>query len=311
MDSTQLLASIKTSITVPSYQPRFSDDDLLSLANDEQLSLVVSEMKKLREDYFSIRSEIPVTALNENIYIPARAIGRTARDIRYQTPSSLEYNLPRIQLEDTYFYTNSQSGTPVGFYILGDYVVLLPTPSEDGTCIFYYDFKPSNIVKMNRVAKITAVGPDYVTVVGVPTNITIGSLTDITRQTPAYKVTYYDKSITNISGTTITLQGFSTLNPITGVVPGDYISLAQETGLVQMPDEAQQVLVQAVAVRVLEALAIPDQLKIVQDIYQRKIRLLRDTMQPRVEGANKKIINRNGLLRARATMRRFPSVSIP
>lgn len=310
MDSTKLLSSIKSAILVPSYQPRYTDADLLGLANDEQQSLIVSELKSLREDYFTIRSEIAIIAGQSEVYIPERAVGRTARDIRYFTQSSQEYSLPRIQLEDTYLYTNFASGNPTGFSLVGDNIVLLPTASDPGTCVVYYDFRPSAIVSMTRVAKVTAVGIDNVTVAAVPTNITIGSLADITRKTPAYKVTYYDRTITNISGGVITLDGFSVSNPITAVSVGDYISLAQETGLVQLPDEAQQTLIQAVAMRVLEGLNLPDQLNVVKDIYERKIRLMRDLMLPRVEGAVKKIINRNGLL-ARGSMRRFPSVNIP
>lgn len=310
MDSTKLLQYIKTAITVPTYQPRFSDEDLLGLANDEQQSLVVAELKNLREDYFTVRVEIAIVQNQSNIYIPERAVGRTARDIRYFTSSSEEYSLPRIQLEDTYYYTNFQSGNPTAFYIMGDDIILLPRASAPGTCVLYYDFKPSDIVKMTRVARITAVGVDTVTVAAVPSNITIGSLSDITRQTPAYKVTYYDRTITNIAGNVITLDGFSIASPITDVSVGDYISLAGETGLVQLPDEAQQVLIQAVAVRVLEALNLDSQLQIAKAIYDKKIRLMRDLMTPRVDGAVKKVINRQGLLR-RGSTRRFPSVSVP
>jgi hypothetical protein len=106
------------------------------------------------------------------------------------------------------------------------------------------------------------------------------------------------------------VSGF-TGTALSGVDVDDVVSTALETSIVQLPDEAAVVLIHATAVRVLEALSIPDQMKIAEEKLQQKIRACREILAPRVEGSLPKVIQRDGLLRGRSTVRRFPSVSVP
>jgi hypothetical protein len=157
---------------------------------------------------------------------------------------------------------------------------------------------------------VTAVGTNTITLSKVPSNLTIGSKIDVTDNKPAYPLVYKDLTITNISGVVITVSGF-TGTALSGVDVDDVVSTALETSIVQLPDEAAIVLIHATAVRVLEALSIPDQMKIAEDKMQQKIRACREILSPRVEGSIPKIIQRDGLLRGRSTVRRFPAVSVP
>jgi hypothetical protein len=52
-------------------------------------------------------------------------------------------------------------------------------------------------------------------------------------------------------------------------------------------------------------------MKIAEEKLQQKIRYCREILSPRVEGSVPKVIQRDGLLRGRVTVRRFPSVSVP
>ena len=312
MDTTSFLAAVDRAITVPNYQPRFSQSDILALANDEQQSRVVPMIVALREEFFVFRETLSITAGDFGFRIPERAIGRTLREIQYrnQTGGTLVYDLPRISIEDSYRFTNLGSGTPNGFMVEGDTIRLLPTPSSDGEVILFMLRKPSNLVLTSRTAVVTAVGTNTITLSKVPSNLTIGSKIDITDNKPAYPLVYKDLTITNISGVVITVSGF-TGTALSGVDVDDVVSTALETSIVQLPDEAAIVLIHATAVRVLEALSIPDQMKIAEDKMQQKIRACREILSPRVEGSIPKIIQRDGLLRGRATVRRFPSVSVP
>ena len=307
MKSGQFLAAVKRAITVPTYQPRFTDSDLLDLANEEQRTLVVPMILSLREDYFIVRDTIDVAIGTESLPIPARAVGRTLRDLLLANSGSLFYSLPRLSLEDSYLWTNRGTGVPQGFYLLDDAVVLLPQPGTTCTLIMMWAIQPSTLVADTRASDVVSVGVDSITLVKVPSNITVGSLIDVTMGKAGYRTVLRDKVVTNISSTTITLSGYSALSPITGVSVGDSVSTAFETSVVQMPDEARDVLIQATAVRVLEALSVPDQLDSAQKIMDRKIRACRELMTPRVEGAIQKIINRNGLLRGRVTGRNYPN----
>ena len=312
MDTTAFLAAVDRAITVPNYQPRFSQSDILALANEEQQSLVVPMIVALREEFFVSRETLSITAGDFGFRIPERAIGRTLREIQYrnQTGGTLVYDLPRISIEDSYGFTNLGSGTPNGFMVEGDTIRLLPTPSSDGEVVLFMLRKPSSLVLTSRTAVVTAVGTNTITLSKVPSNLTIGSKIDITDNKPAYPLVYKDLTITNISGVVITVSGF-TGTALSGVDANDVVSTALETSIVQLPDEAAIVLIHATAVRVLEALSIPDQMKIAEDKLQQKIRACREILSPRVEGSVPKIIQRDGLLRGRSTVRRFPAVSVP
>lgn len=311
MDTTSFLAAVDRAITVPNYQPRFSQTDILALANEEQASMVVPMIVALREEFFVFREEIAVNAGDTGFRIPERAIGRTLREIQYNsTGGGLVYDLPRISIEDSYRFTNLGQGTPNGFMVEGDSIRLLPTPSSNGTVILYTLRKPSDLVLNSRTTSITAFGTNTITVSKVPANLTIGSKIDVTDIRPAHPLHYKDLTITNISGLVLTVSGFSG-TALSGLETGDVVSTALETSLIQMPDEAATVLVHATAVRVLEALSIPDQMKIAEEKLQQKIRYCREILSPRVEGSVPKVIQRDGLLRGRVTVRRFPSVSVP
>lgn len=311
MKSGEFLSAVKRAITVPTYQPRFSETDLLDLANEEQRTLVVPMITSLREDYFIVRETQAVASGTSKIEIPTRAIGRTLRDVLLAQSNSLFASLPRISLEDSYMWRNRGTGTPSGFFILDDSFELLPSPSAPCTLEVLWAIQPSKIVLETRASDVVSVGTDTVVLTRVPSNITVGSLIDITMGRAGYRTIYRDVEVLNISGTTLTLDGFTVADPIENVRAGDSVSTAFETSVIQMPDEARDVLIQATAVRVLEALSIPDQLESAQRIMDRKIRACRELMTPRVEGALQKIINRNGLLRGRSSNRRYPNVLIP
>ena len=312
MDTTSFLAAVDRAITVPNYQPRFSNNDLLALANEEQQSLVVPMIVALREEFFVFRDVLTINAGDYGFRIPERAIGRTLREIQYRNLAggNLVYDLPRISIEDSYRFTNLGQGTPNGFMVEGDTIRLLPTPSSNGEVVLYTLRKPSNLVLDSRTAKVTAVGTNTITLTKVPSNLTIGSKIDVTDNKPSYPLVQKDLTITNITGLVLTVSGF-TGTALSGIDVDDVVSTALETSIVQLPDEAATVLVHATAVRVLEALSIPDQMKIVEDKLQQKIRACREILSPRVEGSVPKIIQRDGLLRGRVTVRRFPSVSVP
>ena len=312
MDTTAFLAAVDRAITVPNYQPRFSQSDILALANEEQQSLVVPMIVALREEFFVFRDTLSITAGDYGFRIPERAIGRTLREIQYrnQTGGTLVYDLPRIAIEDSYRFTNLGTGTPNGFMIEGDSIRLLPTPSSDGEVILYTLRKPNSLVLNSRTAVVTAVGTNTITLSKVPANLTIGSKIDVTDNKPSYPLVQKDLTITNITGLVITVSGF-TGTALSGVDVDDVVSTALETSIVQLPDEAAVVLIHATAVRVLEALSIPDQMKMAEDKLQQKIRACREILSPRVEGSVPKVIQRDGLLRGRTTVRRFPSVSVP
>jgi hypothetical protein len=276
MDSTALLASLERAITVPTYQPRFTTDDLYALLNEEQASRVVPEITSIREEFFVVRRPTAVAQNQYKIDIPHRAVGRTLRQVNWLLQDDTEMPLSRRKLEEINQYGVS-SNTPSDFVVIGDQIWLQPQNILEGILVLYYMQRPSLIVPVAQTATITAVGTDSVTVSKLPTNITTNVLADITKYQPGYTTSYTDLVITNITGTTLTFAGFSPTVPIENVVVGDSVSVAGTTSILQLPDESHNFLVQCTAMRVLEALAVPDQLEIAREQVQIKVRTMGDT----------------------------------
>ncbi len=304
MNTTEFLQRVKSSITFPSYQARLTDSDILDFANEEQ-ELTISELvTSLREEFFVFIEETDVTAFTEKVYVPSRAIGRSVRTVEAHTGADSPIQLQRISFDDKSMYSDNLAGSPMGVYWRDDYIYFRPVPNIDFTLDIFYPMQLSNLVATSRTSSITAVGDDTLTLVKVPSNITIGSYIDITKNVPGYRPVKIDQLVTGIAGTTLTLSGYSALDPIADVSTGFAVSLASETSILQMPKEVQIVLIKTTARRILQAEGMIEQVKLMDDIIQRAVTNARNCCAPRDEGSSESIINYNGFLRGRTMGRR-------
>lgn len=283
MNTNELLSAIKRNITVPTYQPRFSTDDLLALAFEEQKTTIVPMIIGISQNYFLFTETVPLPTNTFEVPFPYRAVANASKNVIYDDGQNNPRQLINLRLSQVINLKTDLLGEPASFLVYNDRIRLYPRPLNPATLKFVYYINPSRPVQLNRVSNVTAVGIDTLTLVMVPSNITVGSPIDITKARSGFSLTYIDQTVTNIAGNTITLSGFSALNPITNVNVGDYVSTAEETGILQLPSEAQDVLVQAVAVRVLQALNVPDQLDIAEKRYDEKREYVQLIMAPRIE----------------------------
>lgn len=310
MLTSEFLENLERAITVPTYQPRFTQVDLLALAYEEQKTTIVPMLLGIGQNYLLFKEEQEILEDTSIVSFPYRSVARAAKNIYYRlSDQDKEYQLTKYTLQQSNQWADSDKGNPNGFVLMDDGIRIFPIPDQDATIIFDYYIKPSKPVLSSRTATITAVGVDTVTVSSVPRNIVIGSVCDITKVRAGYKLVYLDKTVSNIASTVITLAGFDSSNPITGVSVGDSLSLALETSILQMPEEACDVLVQATAVRVLEALGVPDQLDMAQKQMARKVQAARELMAPRIEDQPAIIMHGHPLLEGYG-YRPFPKVNV-
>lgn len=310
MDTTEFLKSLELAIGVPTYQPRFTSDDQLSLAYDEQKLRVVPLMLGVRQNYFLVMHRVPVLVGQKEITFPARTVGRAAKNVYWISDVEIgRVELTRYEESQINRWREEDKGTPSGFTLRNDSIRVWPAPDEAATAEFAIYCKPSKPVSTKRTATVRAVGVDTLTVSMVPQNIVIGSVCDITRAQPGYNLVYMDQVVSGIAGNVITLSGFSALNPITGVSVGDSLSLAGETSILQMIEEASDVLVQATAVRILYSLGVPDQLKMAKELLDQKEMNLREVVEPRIEDQPTILFHGHPLLGAAIPI--IPRVTVP
>lgn len=297
----RLLEGVKRRAIVPASQPLFTDEDLLALADDVIEELMVPLLKAAREEFFVTSTTQAVTADVRVYDIPYRAVGRGLREIK-MTDGSLVRNLSKIALEDEQLYTNSGSNTPRGFYFRGDKLVLVPTPSSSSLSLeIWYELAPSRLVKTDDAALVTGFTATTVTVSVAPDTIATGTVIDFVQGKSGNSTLAMDKTVTNATGTTYT---FATGDIPSDLAVGDYVSVAETSPVIQLPNECYPLLETATTRRAMAALGDFEGANVLQKDEDDEAKRLRALIEPRIEGEGTIIINRRGLLRGARSLQR-------
>lgn len=293
--TTTFLSRVKAAALVPTHQITYTDADILDLANEEMDNLIIPKIISLREDFFVTRTDVDVLTGVDTLEIPERAVGRTIREIKLlQTTSTRPYSLYRESITNDFAFS-TEAGLPKYHYFQGDQIKISPVPDQDyGVYQLFWEIRPSRLVTTTDVGIITSVSSTSVTVQqNLNSAITTNAIVDLVKATAGYSPVYIDKVIGSIStglGPKVaTITGFSVSDPITGIVAGDRLTLAFESDVIQMPDEAVACLVQATALRIVNNLATADQVSYIEKLLARNLDSLNRSLAPRNEAASFKI----------------------
>lgn len=295
--SDRFLQGLKRRITIPANQPLMTDQNFLDLANDVIRDRMVPLFLSTNQNYFVTYVDLPMTQGVKKYPIHYRAVGRALRDLK------LKYNLDNIRmvdmrliaLEDEHLFINQT--LPTGFYFSGDSIMVVPEPNSS-TYIMrqFFNLQPNRMVTMDQAAKVLAVAGNVLTVDAIPTAMIAPLKVDFIQGKAGCSTISYDVTLQGAGSNQLT---FASADDVAGVEVGDYVALAQESPVMQLPDEAQQLLETATADRVLYAIGDYEGSAAMQkDAKLQEANLLK-IIQPRIEGEQTKIINRNGLLRGR------------
>lgn len=281
MTITDLIASIKLKGAFPE-DGYFSNPEYTSILNDQLKLDIIPLLMKLNEEYFLCSKDF--TIAEGNVYrIPSRASGAKLRIVQYVDPSGGVQRLNRLHEED-------RGSKRSGYYIKKNTIQL----SEDisyGTLRLSYFARPGTLVPLTSCGIITSIDTslNQVEVLAAPSSFINGAVVDLIQNNNPYDVLAMDAVIQGISGTTIT---FSELPQDLKV--GDYIGLAEQSPVAQVPEELQPVLVQSALCACLSSKkdkAAEFELQKLQMMKESAINLL----DPRVESNDNKI-RPNGML---------------
>jgi hypothetical protein len=296
-NSDLLLASIKTRAMIPSSQNTFMDSDLLNLANEEMETFIVGTLSRVQEEYLVVTDAVPLVAGQTRYRIPVRAIGQKLRDIYIDTGSA-KIMLPRLNREDIPTYNYSLSQTNVGFYLEGNYIVLIvAAASTTGNLMVSYLIRPGQIVDSTNWQKATAVNTstNVITVATILPTFIVGTQLDIITAKSGSETILRDTVITAIDSVNklITVD-----QPCTLVSVGDYVCLSGQSAVPQCPEEMHPLLAQRVVCRVLESLNDAQGLQQANATLQLMERNILALIDSRVTGKPIKLKNSNNLIRA-------------
>lgn len=253
-----ILESAKRGISFPSNNANnLSDADILAFAYEEIVSKIMPLMTSMRQEYLIAPVySISIVEDTQRYRIPQRALARTLRNLIYIDSGGNRRDMTMIKPEDAPLYmpTSTSEGPPEVFYIENDYIVILPIPSaSEGTLEITYPLRPSKIIKLNDAGVIQS------RTVATATIILDSALSTITTSTPLDIISHTSGNIvrvlsitpTNVSSATLTFAASSFDSTI---AVDDYVCLAEESPVAQIPEEAHVVLARATQNRILESI---------------------------------------------------------
>jgi hypothetical protein len=269
---------------------------MLAFADDIISSRIVPLLESVNQDYFVTKTTTDLVASQSEYQIPYRAVGRALRELKIADSNNNVRNISLVTIEDSYVYDSSSM--TVGFYFLGDKIRLVPdVPSSlpSQALHIWYRLPPSQLVQSTAAARVTSVSDDDVTVSSVPSTLSTGVDIDFIQGRSGSTIYAIDKTITNISGTTLTFAADTVPSDLT---VGDYISLAGTSPVVNfVPNECYSLIESQTAYRILTALGDFEGAKMLAEdiaVEERNIKML---LEPRIDGEPTVIINRWGLVR--------------
>ena len=313
MTTSSLLKSIKRRAMVPDNQNTFSDQDFIDLMNEEMMISMVPSIMQVKEEYFIFRQVVPLVADKSNYAVPERALASKLRELCFRDSASKtfgnEYEMTQIAVDDR--YTGLSNGTGSSdftgfrrFYMMGNDVILHPSvgPSPNGALAFYYYLRPNSLVKDNEVATIIGIDriTGNITLSNIPSNYTvyvsgtsntIRNVFDFVKAKSAHNILDIDISINSIDSSS------KIINIDPSIIPkdleiGDYMPLAGQTCVPNIPTELHTVLAQRVSQRILEALGDTEGLNNATAKIMEMDGKLTSMLDNRVEGAPRKVVNR-------------------
>lgn len=304
LTTTGLLKSVKRRAMVPDNQNTFTDQDFIDLMNEEMMIGLVPSILQMKEEYFMFKQLVPLVAEKSKYPVPERALANKLREVCFRDSTDKivgnEYEMTQIAIDDR--YTGLSNGTGSAdftgfrrFYMMGSDLVLHPSvgPSPYGSLAFYYYLRPNTLVKENQVATITNVDRNLgtISVSNIPTSFSVSQVYDFIKAKSPHNILDIDQPILAINNTTKTITVNASVIP-SDLEAGDFLALAGQTCVPNVPTELHMVLAQRVAQRVLEALGDTEGLNNATAKVAEMENKLTTMISSRVEGAPRKVVNR-------------------
>lgn len=281
-DNTELLTDIRERGGLPNADLRFTDAKLLAAASLELRDVVATILIESQAERMVYVVDVPVAAGTATYRLPSRAVAGRWQSVGWVGTGDIQYTrLRQVSPSDYYLQSASAQATPFGFFVRDYNVTLVPTPSNTGTLRIPYYMRPNALVLPPAAGVVTAVGASTLTISPVPSAFTSGASYDVVRGTPGFE--------TLVAGQTATLAGsvltFSSLLP-TGTnapVAGDYVCLAGQAPVAQIPVELRGLLAARAARRALKAVNEGQQASMLDGDVEELTAVARALLSPRVD----------------------------
>jgi hypothetical protein len=282
--TTALLASVRRRAMLPSSSATgTADADLLAIANEELQAWLVPLLLAAKSRHLVRRYTVSTAASTAAYRIPSRSVLSNVAEAEVVTSSGAIRNLVQYDLSDKEDLPH-ENGTPGGFYLEGQNIYLVPTPGSAETLRLSYYIRPNELVATSAVATISAINTGtgaLTTSASVPVTFSTSQRYDLVAAKSSFESLAIDLTASVASGTTVT---FSASDLPSGLAVGDYICLAEQSPVAQVPADLHPLLAQRTAVKILEALGDFEGMTRAQRALDELAEAARQTLAPRVDG---------------------------
>jgi hypothetical protein len=280
--SSGLIAQVKRRAAIPVSQNLYTNDDIISILNEELQNRIVPWITSLREDYFLEETEYSTGESITEFEIPRDAIGGKIKSVSVWNNDKMSYPLLKTD-ENTLFDSRN------GYRIENNKVKLYITKITSGKIRISYYKRPNEIVDYTKAGLITSVSSGSFTVATAPAEIITGNTIDIScGQTPF--------EVVSSASVTVNVNTYS-VSSTTGISVGDYASLTKKSIFAQIPQEVIPLLCQACTLRMMEYSGDYNAFQAALATYQQMENDSRNLLVPKVEFPTKKILGRLKLSR--------------
>lgn len=296
-----LVNSTKRRAMLPSSSDTFKKQDYIDILNEEMDIGVVPFILSTHEEYLLHTIDIDFSTATSQIFrIPSRAIGNKLRGADYVTSENNLQEMTRIDIDDLYYFQNSFNtyNGAFAFYVQNDELHIVNAAPTGVSLRMYFYMRPASLVEEKYAAIIQNINTTTgeIQVDKVPTTFINTLEYDFTEHRAPNKLLGYDKASTAVNSTTKVIT-FAAADLPENLRVGDYITLAEETIVPQIPVELHPLIAQRAAVHCLHALGDAQAIQTAEMKMQQMETKTVDLIDNRVENSPQKVNNLHSTLR--------------
>jgi len=255
-DTRNLIAGVKRRGSIPENQNLYTASDILAMADDELRSVLFPMLMNLQEEYFVTSTDHTMVDGTTEYAIPASAISMKLRDVTGIFDGETEVSLPQLSQDTVYDFNNSITSSVssptrgrLGFFLRNNKVKVFPKEVPAATLRLHFYRRPNKLVETTAAGQITSINTTLklLTLDNVPSTWTAGDNVCSLDAQPGFDLHVETRALVDVSAPNIELADVSDF------VVGDWVCLAGESTIAQIPVEAHAILEQATTVRALLA----------------------------------------------------------
>lgn len=305
--TSQLLADVRRQLMLPNTATLgLQDADILYAADMEMQSRLLPTILSINEEYGVQTVDIPLVAGQTQYRMPSRGAGSKLRDVRIIVGNVMS-PLRRLYIEQLSDFSISAKGTPMGFWLAAGSINLVPAPAVGVLRLRFYQQHGKYVVwdgsNTSTAARLSSVVGYSQTVAQmdtieftVPTfTPVLNNLYDLIASSTPYEFLAMSASCTDaVSPYKLTVPvpapSLQTQNLSPNVQAGDIICKAGEVPVVQLPDEAYEMLVSRICVAISMQVGDSERAAAFDTFYEKQKKDYLKMFAPRVDGSPKKLL---------------------